>query len=112
MMESDREGQEPTVPGGLELVESTEERIVGPVSGRYLACYVVRTKNGFVAYAKICLSIPDCPWSAAPGRKASSGPYETSEEAFEAVIAKCTEVLNRSPHERLRILRMFMKSGR
>ncbi|TFZ00963.1 hypothetical protein EZ313_21270 [Ramlibacter henchirensis] len=101
--------QKTTLSGGLDTVGETEELVVGPVSGYYLACYTVRTRGGFVGYAKVCYSHPSCPWSVLSWRKISSGPHATSEEAFEAVVTRSKSVLAKARPERLSLLRMFMK---
>jgi hypothetical protein len=97
-----------TLSGGLELVHETQERVVGPILGRFLACYTVRNQQAFVAYAKICRSRPHCPWSALTGKKVSSGPHLTSDEAIDAVIAKCTAALQQRRQDRLALLHYFL----
>lgn len=102
---TDRDGYAKTAPAGLEMVGTTPEHLVGPIHGHHLACYTVRTGRGYVAYAKVYVEQPRCVWTAeSPLQKVSAGPFSDSDEALEAVVAKCRLILGKTRPSRLSIL--------
>jgi hypothetical protein len=98
-----------TQSAGLDLVAETVERIVGPVHDRYLACYAVRTKGGYVAYAKVCDAQPECVWESIPGAKITSGIHPGADDALDDAIAKATLELANPRRNRLRMLQHFLR---
>jgi hypothetical protein len=98
-----------TAPGGLEVVDQTEEHLIGPLFGHHLACYTVRSGGAYFAYAKVCMDRPLCVWASDPIQKLSSGPFPESETALQAVIAKGTEKLARPRSDRIRQLQMLLR---
>ncbi|TFY99272.1 hypothetical protein EZ313_22175 [Ramlibacter henchirensis] len=102
---ADRDEYPKTAPAGLETVATTPEHFVGPLEGHHLACYTVRTGRGYVAYATVFAERPDTVWTdEKPLEKVSAGPFSDSEEALQAVVAKCTRKLRLGRPSRLSVL--------
>jgi len=62
----------------------SNERIVGPVQGCWLALYAVQQPDGWMGYAKICLGgdRPDDVWSCPASFKVAGGLAATAENAL------------------------------
>lgn len=70
------------------------ERIERVRDGHYLACYTLRSGQGFTGYAKLFAFEPDSVWDerGAYG-KVAAGPLPTPHDALDAVIRRAVLVV-------------------
>lgn len=81
---------------GLPTPGDLHEKVIGPVSGYWLACYTVQDGRGYHGYAKLCTQRPDDVWhTLGVATKVACGPYPEPERALVGVVARARRRLER-----------------
>lgn len=98
-----------TMPADLEL-KVHAERLIGPISGYYLACYTIDTDAGCMGYAKVYANRPQCVWGTRTAvAKYTAGPFGSSEDAINGVVQKCRLELAQRSTKANRLYKYLLK---